>query len=156
EWQKYLEKDPQSKWADEAREKLKALEEQIKQTSLTKEEVLAQFLEAYRSGNDNQAWEIICRNREPLSGRFVTEQLLDDYLNKKLNGEEAAAQDAFKALTYASNLERQRAGEHYPEYLVSYYSKQPIENLRRLKEARDLVRQGHNRYYKSESKNAIN
>jgi CHAT domain-containing protein/tetratricopeptide (TPR) repeat protein len=155
EWQKYLEKDPQSKWADEAREKLKALEEQIKQTSLTKEEVLAQFMEAYRNGNDNQAWEIICRNREPLSGRFVTEQLLDDYLNKKLNGEEAAAQEAFKALTYASNSERQRADEHYPEYLVNFYSKQSIENLQRLKEARDLIKQGHSYYFQGDSIKAI-
>ncbi len=142
EWQKYLEKDSQSKWADEAREKLKALEEQIKQTSLTKEEVLAQFLAAYQSGNDNQAWEIICRNRDPISGRFITEQLLDLYIAHKLTSNDKAAEENFNALAYASNLEKRRSDERYPESLVEYYKSQSLENLQRLQEAREFVKYG--------------
>ncbi len=154
EWQNYLERDSQSKWADEAREKLKQLNEQIGESSLTKQEVLGRFLEAYKNGNDEKAWELIYRNREPISGRFITEQLLDEFLNKKLSGEEAAAKASFAALRYASALEAQRADEQYPKALANFYEKQPKENLTELKSARDLVQQGHELFFRDESKPA--
>src|SRR6185503_11799189 len=47
DWRAYLEKDPNSKWADEARQNLRLLEEQKQNTTPNKEQLLRQFLSAY-------------------------------------------------------------------------------------------------------------
>src|SRR5262249_20856207 len=71
-WNKYLEKDPSSPWADEARKRREiAIEEGKKQVSLTPQELPQEFLNAYHSNDKAKAWRILSQNREPITERLV-------------------------------------------------------------------------------------
>src|SRR4030095_11447595 len=51
DWRAYLGKDSNSRWADEARQNLKALEEQRKRISQSEGEILRGFQNAYMAGD---------------------------------------------------------------------------------------------------------
>lgn len=55
DWRTYLEKDPASPWAEEARRKLKLLEEQQKRSARDSGQLLRDFVEAYEAGNEDAA-----------------------------------------------------------------------------------------------------
>jgi tetratricopeptide (TPR) repeat protein len=64
---KYLEVDADSGWAREARERVARQEEKERALYLSKEKLLADFLDAFNKQNEDGAWEIISGNRSPLS-----------------------------------------------------------------------------------------
>ena len=70
DWRKYLEKDPTSQWADEARRNLDLIEKQKKRISQNKDQLFEEFVRAYQVGNDDNAWDIFRQNRD-LRGGFL-------------------------------------------------------------------------------------
>jgi len=72
DWRQYLEKDPQSRWTDEARQHLKQIESQIPKGSQNKDDMLLGF-NAYAASTMRppmaQLWPI-CGRRKPIV--FVT------------------------------------------------------------------------------------
>jgi tetratricopeptide (TPR) repeat protein len=68
-WNKYLESDASSAWADEARKYREiAIEEGKKQVSLTPQEILREFLNAYHANDGDNARRILSQNCEPITG----------------------------------------------------------------------------------------
>jgi len=153
-WKKYLEKDPNSKWADEARQNLRLLEEQKKKTSRTKEELLQDFLSAYAAGDDERAWQVISRSREALSRTLIWEQLLDEYLEASKQGRTNDADRNLQALSYEGDLESLRAGDQYVSSLARFYRSSSENQLAMLAEARILMKLGHEYYFQHKMDNA--
>ena len=59
EWLKYLESDSNSKWADEARQHLREIQESQHRISGTQNQDLEEFLRSTNEDDDERAWAII-------------------------------------------------------------------------------------------------
>jgi CHAT domain-containing protein len=149
DWKKYLEKDSTSSWAMEARQNLKYLEEQRK-SSQTKEELLREFLSAYEDRDDAAAWRVISVSREGLSRKLIWEQLLDQYLEATTERRSADKTNSLQALSYEGELEYRKAGDRYVSDLARFYQRSSEAQEQTLKEARRLMRQGHDYYFQHE------
>ncbi|HEX2269769.1 MAG TPA: CHAT domain-containing protein [Pyrinomonadaceae bacterium] len=141
-WREYLSKDSTSGWADEARQNLAVLEEQKKNTSQSKTEILRDFQAAYEAGDEGTAWQIFSsyHNR---TGNVVFEELLDSYLVSRRRGSKNETEREFRRLSYAGELANRKAGEKFFNELVSFYAAASPERLDILEQARKLLKSAH-------------
>ncbi|PYS41203.1 MAG: hypothetical protein DMF71_11695, partial [Acidobacteria bacterium] len=146
DWKEYLDKDPNSKWADEARRNLSLLEEQKKKNSQTREELLQDFLSAHAAGDDERVWQVVSRSREALSRKLIWEQLLDRYLEASNQGRRDDAHFALQVLSYEGKLESRRAHDQYVPGLARFYESSPENQRQTLSQARGLMKLGHEFY----------
>jgi tetratricopeptide (TPR) repeat protein len=104
-WTLYLQKDSSSPWADEARKNLARIESQ--QTLFkTDEQVLSDFLAAYRNHDDARAQKIHNETKGLLKGAAVALQLSRRYLMAKQQGRDAEATESINALTFIGAFEQ--------------------------------------------------
>ncbi len=144
DWQKYLEKDPYSRWAEEARQNLKSLGERQEKNSRTKERLFQDFLHAYRAGDNDEAWEIVSQNREILpTGRHIPWQLLDAFSERITRGHLDQANETLQALLYVGKLEALKTGDRYTLDLALYYQSSSPQQHLRLAQAHALMNRGH-------------
>ena len=111
-WTLYLQRDASSPWAEEARKNLARLGDE--QTRFkTDEQVLEDFLIAYRNGDDARAQQIHNETKGLLKGAAVPLQLSRRYLLAKRRGDEAEAVESLEALTYIGSFEREQNSEFF-------------------------------------------
>lgn len=146
DWQKYLEKDPSSPWADEARQNLKLLETQQSEASKNREQVLQEFIASYQLKDDERGWQIISRNREAVTGSLIFEELTGAYLKYASEGDARAAADTFQTLIYASKIDSEKGGDPYVSELARFYSALSLKQLPVLAEAHADLEQGFELY----------
>lgn len=151
---KYLGLDSDSSWAHEAREIVSVLNEKDRTAALSQQGLLADFLDAFEEKDEQRAWRLICENRSPLNGKYVSDLLIDDYIDQALAGKEEA-RHSLAALSFLAELEVSRADEHYSARLSEYYRTRSRDEFARLRRARDLVRRGHDLYVLDKENEAI-
>jgi tetratricopeptide (TPR) repeat protein len=111
-WILYLQKDPSSHWADEARQNLTRLEG--KHSLFRKDdEVLSDFLVAYNHHDNAQAQSIHDETKGLLSSVTVPLQLSRRYLLAKRRGDEAEANESLEAMIFIGNFERTQHSEFF-------------------------------------------
>jgi tetratricopeptide (TPR) repeat protein len=111
-WTLYLQKDPSSPWAEEARKNLARI--QGEQTLFkSDEDVLSDFLAAYRNHDEARAQEIHNETKGLLRGATVPLQLSRRYLIAKQRGSDAEAKESIEALTYIGNFEQAQHSEFF-------------------------------------------
>jgi tetratricopeptide (TPR) repeat protein len=111
-WTLYLQKDPSSPWADEARRNLARIDNE--QTRFkTDEQVLEDFLNAYRNQDDARAQRIHNETKGFLGGATVPLQLSRRYLVAKQRGDEAEAKESIAALNYIGGFEQAQNSEFF-------------------------------------------
>lgn len=143
---KYLEVDANSGWADEAKERITRQKENERSLSLTKEELLADFLDAFGKKNEERSQNLICSNRSALNGKYISELLVDAYIDQSLNLQKEDAVNSLSALSFLAELEVREGDEHYSEKLAEFYKNCNRRDLAQLKKARDLVSHAHELY----------
>jgi CHAT domain-containing protein/tetratricopeptide (TPR) repeat protein len=154
DWRRYLEKDSSSKWADEARQRLKMLEQQNNKSLLNDERSRQKFFSTYEQRDDAGAWEIISRSYLT-PGNTIASDLLDSYLDLEARGESVAASSKLQALSYVGQLESQRSGDHYTSDLADFYSRTNSAQRRALSRAREQVRKGYDLFIRSKGNDAL-
>ncbi len=139
DWRKYLELDPDSKWADEARQKLSMIEEQLKKTSQTKQEIFLEFVRNHESGNEAGVWKTVgsYQNR---AGNVVVEQLIDSYLEHVRKNENVEAEHALQRLLDVGNLGVRRVADRFFFDLAGFYQSATPEQRGLAVEARALMK----------------
>jgi CHAT domain-containing protein/lipoprotein NlpI len=121
-WKQYLQKDPSSKWAEEARTNLGTLDRG--QSGLkTKESVLEDFLAAYRKKDDETAWKINSQTRNAVFGIWLPDQLSRRYVKAKLKADAAEEKESLDSLTYIGNLEKQKNADFFVSDLAAELSR---------------------------------
>ncbi|HEV2835484.1 MAG TPA: CHAT domain-containing tetratricopeptide repeat protein [Pyrinomonadaceae bacterium] len=145
EWQHYLQLDSSSPWSEEAREHLKLLQQREKSPQ-TNEQVLAGFLTAYDSRDDDKAWQLVSTTRDDLSGTSVSQQLLDQYLEASTSGRKDDEKRLLEALTYVGDLEATRGDEHYTRDLAALCKSLTGKQKATLIRARGLMKTGYREY----------
>ena len=106
-WTNYLQKDPSSPWADEARKNLARIESEQTRFKKTDQQVLSDFLTAFRNREEARVQKIHNDTKGLLSGPAIPLQLSRTFLDAKQRGNEAEAKESLDALTYLGNLEQQ-------------------------------------------------
>jgi len=121
-WQQYLKLDATSGWADEARKNLEKLE-QTSGSAKTKEEALADAIDAYKNKDEAAAWQIASQTREMITGVWIPGQLTRKFLEAKIRGDDAAANDAIGALRYIGELERSKNADFFVSEMADFYAR---------------------------------
>jgi Flp pilus assembly protein TadD len=111
-WTLYLQKDSSSPWADEARKNLARIEN-AQTLFKTDEQVLSDFLAAYRNRDDARAQKIHNETKGLLKLTVVPLQLSRRYLSAKQRGNEAEAKESLEALTYIGSFEQAQHSEFF-------------------------------------------
>jgi tetratricopeptide (TPR) repeat protein len=111
-WTLYLQKDPASPWADEARKNLKRIESEQPVTR-TDKEVLEDFLTAYRNRDDARAQRIHDETKGQLKSGGMAMQLSRRYLTAKQDGNETEANESLDALAYIGRFEQAQNAEFF-------------------------------------------
>lgn len=154
DWRTYLERDSNSKWADEARQQLAELEKRRGKASRSEEDSLREFFSAYERGDEERAWEVIRRNYTS-AGNTITNALLDSCLDEEAKGESGGTGTKLQALAYVGTLELQRAGDTYTADLARFYRQSNPRQRRDLARARAQMREGYRLFLSSQVKDAL-
>jgi Flp pilus assembly protein TadD len=111
-WTLYLQKDSTSPWAEEARRNLSRLDSE--QTRFkTDEQVLEDFLTAYRNRDDERAQRIHNETKGLLKEAIVPLQLSRRYLLAKERGREDEAKESVEALAHIGSFEQAQNSEFF-------------------------------------------
>lgn len=110
-WTLYLQKDSSSPWAEEARKNLARIEGEQK-LSRTDQQVLSDFLTAYRDHDEARA-EKIHNETKGLKGPAVALQLSRRFLVAKQRGDEAEAQESLDAMALIGSFEHAHHSEFF-------------------------------------------
>jgi len=111
-WTLYLQKDSSSPWADEARKNLTRLENR---QALRKndEQVLSDFLTAYRNHDDARAQTIHNETKGLLKEPAVALQLSRRYLIARQHGNQAEAKQSLDAMIFIGSFEQAQHSEFF-------------------------------------------
>lgn len=142
-WREYLQRDSKTPWADEARRNLKALEgQQQGRTSQSNEQVLQNIVRAYKSGDAENAWEIISQNREAITGKLVWERLVNAYLDRAVRGQTNEAGEMLLALRFVAEVDHERSGDNYATEIARFYELLPPNGISDLLQAQQFLTEG--------------
>ncbi|HEY6802433.1 MAG TPA: CHAT domain-containing protein [Pyrinomonadaceae bacterium] len=141
-WTLYLQKDPSSPWADEARKNLARIENEQTQFKKTDQEVLSDFLVAYRNREEARVQNIHNDTKGLLSGPMIPLQLSRTFLNAKQRGNEAEAKESIEALTDLGNLDQQQNGDSFVSELAKFYAQVHTDKVEQLLQAKDTFAHG--------------
>jgi tetratricopeptide (TPR) repeat protein len=111
-WTLYLQKDPSSPWADEARKNLTRIESE-QRLSKSDEQVLLDFLAAYRNQDEARVEKIHNETKGLLKSPSVPLQLSRRYLMARLRGRDAEAKESLEALTLIGSFEQAQNSEFF-------------------------------------------
>ena len=154
DWRQYIEKDNSSRWADEARDKLKTIEEQRVKSSSNGDQPVEEFLDAHRRADDATAWNVVRRNYSS-AGNTITNALLTTYLDLDSKGDRGAAETKLDALSYLGKLELQNAGDAYTVELVKFYKRSTPQQRRDLSQAREQMSKAYDLFLRSHVNDAL-
>lgn len=111
-WNLYLQKDPSSPWADEARKHLAGLPNP-RTLAKPPEQVLSDFLIAYRNHDEPGARKIHDETKGLLNSVTVPLQLSRRYLSAKQRGDDAEAKESLAALNFIGRSEQEQHSEFF-------------------------------------------
>jgi tetratricopeptide (TPR) repeat protein len=111
-WKLYLQKDSSSQWADEARKRLAALDSQ-KTLAKKPDQVLSDFLIAYRNHDEQRARKIHDETKGLLNSVIVPLQLSRRYILAKQRGDDAEAKESLEALNFIGRSEQEQHSEFF-------------------------------------------
>jgi CHAT domain-containing protein/lipopolysaccharide biosynthesis regulator YciM len=131
DWRLYLEKDPGSPWTDDARQKLKRLEEK-KLKSQKSDDTVEKFITAYTTGDEQGAWDIFKRNTNK-----ITEELINGVL-----ASDAHSAQSLAALNYLGQLQIRKTRDAFTGDLAAVYASATPQTQATLVKAREQMTRG--------------
>lgn len=150
DWRAYIEKDSSSQWADEARKNLEKLEQRKHQNEQGRQNLVEDFLNAWRARDPERAWGLFSPNRENL-----TTKLLALHLENAAQLRQGSKPDALDALIYVGDLDVTRTGDRYAADLAGFYRSASRQQLVAAGDAHKLMLRARARYGESKHEEAI-
>jgi CHAT domain-containing protein len=154
DWRLYLQKDSSSRWAEEARQNLKALEERTTRATESEDQLRQNFLQAFKTRNDSEAWIALTRSQRR-AGNSLVEQMLDEYLEHRLRSETEAATRALQVIKFAGDVQSQKIGERYTFDLAKIYGECALQKCQSLAAARNQMKLASASFNKNEFDEAV-
>jgi CHAT domain-containing protein len=148
-WNLYLQKDPSSKWAEEARRHLSELENQ--QSAVKKKaDMLPDLIAAYRKPDepDEQTlWNMHAETKNTFNSLSAAEQLTRGYLKAKREHDEVQAKELLDILNRIGELEKEKNADFFFAELAAFYAKVDETNIDKLQEAKETSDKGRDLLY---------
>ncbi|CAN5314038.1 hypothetical protein BH10ACI1_BH10ACI1_19630 [soil metagenome] len=141
-WNLYLEKDSDSKWAEEARKNLEKITK-LQNISKTKEQVLEDFLAAFRNKDEPSAWKIHNETKGMFNFVSLGEQLTRRFLEARKANDETASKESLEALKFIGNLEKEKHADFFFAGLADFYAQADEKQIDKLLEAKNLRLEGY-------------
>ena len=154
-WELYLQKDSSSKWADEARKNLERIEQSRSGLNRKKEEILDDFLSAYRSRDDERAMLIHNSTKGGFTANSLADQLTMRYLVARQNRDGPVADESLAALKHIGNLEREKYADFFYADLAREYESVADDKIMDLLAAKNLIVEGRKLLGKGEYTKSI-
>ncbi len=129
-WENYLQKDSTSKWADEARKNLEKIT-QLQSRFKKKEQVLEDFLTAYRTGKVDFAEKIHDQTKGMHNEVSLPRQLARSLLEAKQDGNEQKVKETISALRFIGNYEQENHADFFVAKIADFYA--DIDNTKAAK-----------------------
>lgn len=159
DWRRYLEQDPASPWAQEAKQKLKVLEDDGRKRAQTKERTRLDFLRLLSTNDEQGALLAVNRSysalNEPLNGNHIIGGLIDEFIDAKLRGRNAEAEARWQVIARLGRLQAERAGDILVMDLARYYRTITPSQLHLVRQARQLAKEAYGHYRKSTNDQAV-
>lgn len=149
DWRTYIEKDPNSRWTDEARERLAALENRSDKPPETNEQKFQAFVEALRDEDEQKTWSLIIGNRDE-GGSHFEKKLLTEYLELLSSGRAKDAIERLARLSYAAKVGQSRGNDRFATDLVRFYESANLAARTSAIHAGSLIEAGHRHYQKAD------
>lgn len=111
-WTLYLQKDPSSQWAEEARKNLQRIES-AQTLDKSDQDVLSDFLTAFRTHDDARTHTIHNETKGLLRGPALALQLSRRYLIAKQHSNDGEANESIEALTHIGRIEQAQHSEFF-------------------------------------------
>lgn len=150
-WREYLQKDPNSQWAEEAKGHLKRLEESNNRKAMTVDDTLKEFRKARRAGDDDTAWKLVSQHYTS-AGNEVSNRLLDSFLNLSPGD---TPESSLSDLAYLADLEKKQTDDRFTSNLVQRYSQATPAVRNGLANARRRANTAYALFTQSEYEEAI-
>lgn len=136
-WEIYLQKDPASKWADEARKNLEKLS--LPQSLFkSKEKILDDFLAAFRNKDDPFALRIHNETKGYLRDVSIPLLLSRRLLEARRERNEAGEKESIEAMEFIGGFEREKHADFFASEIAAFYRNAPPEKTEKLIEAKDI------------------
>jgi CHAT domain-containing protein len=139
-WRDYLEFDSGSQWAVEARKRLSAVEGESS-THKASDDLIREFLLAFRENDAGKAFEIVKSDREMITGKLIPQQLAFLFVDAVPGSAEAG--EYLAAMRFIGDIEMQSTGDAFWRKYAAYYRASGAANSLVLKQAQDEVRSGY-------------
>src|SRR5262249_27655946 len=123
DWEDYLKRETDQKWADEARQKLNEVRSQNQERQRQGALTIDDFVRSLEEGNDDRAWEILCSNRDVISGRLIWEGLATELVLDSAGRRGDRARTDLSSLLKDGMLESPRPGDLFGPELAAFYSR---------------------------------
>jgi CHAT domain-containing protein len=137
-WKKYIEKDTNSKWADEANSHLKELGLKSSNSGDGRfENLYRDFLQARRKGDDDKAWGLYNDSYDRYEN-YITGKLIDEFLALSTEGKQQEAEDRLQTVEYIARLSRQKSKDLFLIDLASAYRQANRAQRELLSQGRSL------------------
>ena len=140
DWRQYLEKDPNSQWSNEAKERLTTIAAERKKTSQTSNEIFDEFMKDWNSGDRESAWKLI-RDSQHRSGNTIADRMLDDYVDRDNKYSQHASEASPVAEVAAMYVER--ADDRFYADVYESYRSASSQQSSAVKQARELMKASH-------------
>lgn len=154
DWREYLNRDPNSPWANEATQRLREIQGQHEKTSQSKQQLLQDFITAYQAGDDELAWAAISRSRER-KGNLIVEELIDEYLSFATTARQEEATVKLRMLRYEAQIEKEKSSDKFTSDLVAFYENATPAQRELSLQARQVAKSANTLYYKVEFEQAL-
>lgn len=141
EWKKYLQLDPNSPWAADARRRLEELEKAPSNITVNDDELYKQYLASYAASDVERAYDLFCQGYST-TGNAITERLIDDHLAARNQGDTATAANKLNLLEQLGTLVYLRATDPYVRDVARFYQQLPVRQLATVSQARVHLNEG--------------
>ncbi len=137
-WKKYLEIDGTSKWADEARQNLKRLEE-LSLDERSSVDLKSDFLQAHQDRDEEMAGRILATNRE-----LIREKYIPLLLAMEITGSPPDSRGSLlEALKFSGAIEKKAASDPFANEIARFYMSLSEYNIAQLRVAHGNMRLGY-------------
>lgn len=153
-WTLYLQKDPSSPWAEEARRNLSRIESEQSRFIKADEQVLEDFLTVYRNQDYAHAQKIHDETKGLLNEVTVPLQLSRRYLLAKQRDDGAEAKESIESLAFIGSFEQAQHADFFFSELAGFYANVGADKTERLLDAKAIFANGV-RFSKSDAAKAI-
>ncbi len=154
-WNLYLQKDPASKWADEARAHLAELEKQQGAVK-KKDDILPDIRAAFRGKDMQTVWNIHSQTKGTFNNSSPTEQLTAAYLKARQERDDGQAGEITEILNHIGKFEKEKKNaDFFFAELAAFYEKIEDINIDKLLEAKNGMAVGREIIPKGKAAEAI-